>query len=496
MSLQDFLKSLRSRWATVLVTVVIAVLGAVAVTLLTTPLYQASTRLFVSTTAGSSLSDAYQGNRFSQERVVSYVQLLMGKTLAQRTVDKLGLDMSAEDLQDRVKATTKADTVLIDLQVLDPSPVRARDIANTMSDEFVAMVRELETPADGARPDSRVVVEQRATVPEEPVIPKTARNLAIGLGLGIALGIALAIVRDLLDNTVKNHDTLEELTGTAVVGAIPLDKERRKQAAIGFDVDNSSIAEAFRKLRTNLQFLAVDNPPKVLVITSSMPSEGKSTTAINMALALAESEHRVLLVDGDMRRPSLHKYMDLIGSVGFSTVLSGGATIEQALQETRFPGLTVLAAGAIPPNPSELLGSQSARKLLNELRSKFDYVVLDSTPLLAVTDAAILAAASDGVFIIARYGSTTRDQLNHAVGNLENVGAPILGAVFTMVPARGGSYGYSYTYYGSEAENRQPRRHRNSEAALSTPVDARSALREEMQAGSDVSAKRTPGSGR
>ena len=129
MSLQDFLKSLRSRWATVLVTVVIAVLGAVAVTLLTTPLYQASTRLFVSTTAGSSLSDAYQGNRFSQERVVSYVQLLMGKTLAQRTVDKLGLDMSAEDLQDRVKATTKADTVLIDLQVLDPSPVRARDIA-------------------------------------------------------------------------------------------------------------------------------------------------------------------------------------------------------------------------------------------------------------------------------------------------------------------------------------------------------------------------------
>lgn len=449
---------LRVRWLTVCVTMVIAVLGAAALSLLTTPLYQANTRLFVSTTAGSSVSEIYQGNRFSQERVISYAQLLMGETLAQRTVDKLGLDMSAQELQENVTASAKADTVLIDVHVLDPSAVRARDIANTLSDEFVAMVRELETPEGGARPDARVVVEQRASIPNESVVPQTARNIFIGLAMGLLFGVGLAVLREVLDNTVKRRENLEEITHTGLVGSVPLDKERRKQIAISFDTDNSALAEAYRKIRTNLQFLAVDNPPRVIVVTSSMPSEGKSTSAVNIALALAESEHSVALVDGDMRRPSLAKYLDLVGPVGFSTVLSGGALLSEALQKTRFPGLTVLTSGAIPPNPSELLGSQSARNLLSELRTKFDYVIVDSTPLLAVTDAAILGAGADGVLIMSRFGRTKRDQLAHAVGNLESVGAPLLGAVFTMVPARGSSeYSYNYTYYGPGSGPRRTR---------------------------------------
>ncbi|VEG52310.1 lipopolysaccharide biosynthesis [Mycolicibacterium aurum] len=437
----------------------VAVLGAVAVTLLTTPLYQASTRLFVSTTTGSSLAETYQGNRFSQERVVSYAELLTGQTIAQRTIDKLQLDMSAGELQERVRATVKRDTVLINVDVLDASPIKARDIANTMSDEFVVMVRELETPDDGTLPDSRVVVEQRASIPSSPVVPRPARNIAIGFALGIVLGVGLALLRDLLDNTVKTTEQLETITKTGLVGTIPLDKERRKQASIAFDKETTGIAEAFRKLRTNLQFLAVDNPPRVILVTSSMPSEGKSTTAINTALSLAETEKTVVLVDGDLRRPSLHRYLDLVGTVGFSTVLSGAVSLDDALQQTRFPGLTVLTSGAIPPNPSELLGSQSARKLLNELRAKYDYVIVDSTPLLAITDAAILAAGADGVLIMARYGHTKREHLSHAVGSLESVGAPLLGAVFTMTPTRGsGAYSYSYGYYGEyTAKSSSPR---------------------------------------
>lgn len=458
MNLQEFVKLLRSRWVTVCVTFAVVILGAVGYSLLTTPLYQGSTRLFVSTSAGSSLSDAYQGNRFSQERVVSYSELLMGRTLAQRTIDKLGLDMSADELQEKVTASSKLDTVLINVDVLDSSPVRARDIANALSDEFVAMVRELETPQDGAAPDARVIVEQRASIPSVPVVPQTGRNIVIGIILGLALGVGLAVLRDSLDNTVKSKEVLEEITGTGIVGIIPLDKDRRRHPAISFDNDNSGIAEAFRKLRTNLKFLAVDNPPRVIIVTSSMPSEGKSTTAINIALGLAEAEHSVVLVDGDMRRPMLHKYLDLVGPVGFSTVLSGAASLNDTLQKTRFPGLTVLTSGAIPPNPAELLGSQSARKLLNELRKQFDYVIVDSTPLLAVTDAAILGAGADGVLIMARFGQTKRDQLTHAVGNLQSVGAPLLGAVFTMVPTRGSAYGYSYSYYGNEGGPRASNR--------------------------------------
>lgn len=403
----------------------------------------------MSTTSGSTLAETYQGNRFSQERVASYAELLMGETLAQRTIDKLDLDMTAEELQENVKASSKAATVLVNVEVLDESPVRARDIANALSDEFVIMVRELETPEFGALPDSRVVVEQRASVPESPVIPKTFRNIGIGLVLGIGLGLALAVLRDLLDNTVKNRETLDEITGTGLVGSIPLDKDRRTEPAISFENDNAPIAEAFRKLRTNLQFLAVDNPPRVIVVTSSMPAEGKSTTAINLALALAEAERSVVIVDGDMRRPMLAKYLDLVGQVGFSTVLSGAASLSEALQTTKYPGLTALTAGAVPPNPSELLGSLAAQKVLSELRTKFDYVIVDSSPLLAVTDAAILATIADGALIMARFGQTKREQLAHAVGNLKDVGAPLLGSVFTMTPARGsGAYGSTYSYYG------------------------------------------------
>jgi capsular exopolysaccharide synthesis family protein len=468
LTLHDLIKTLRTRWVTISVITLLGVIGAVAVTLLTTPLYQASTRLFVSTNGGSTLAETYQGNRFSQERVVSYAQLVTGETLAQRTIDKLGLDMSPSSLTSRVTATAKLDTVLIDVAVLDESPVRARDIANALSDEFVVMVRELETPEDGTSPNARVVVEQRASIPTVPVVPRTTRNLAIGLGLGLVLGLGIAVMRDVLDNTVKDRETFEEITGVGTVGMIPLDKERRKHAAVSFDSDNSAIAEAFRKLRTNLQFLSPDNPPRVIVLTSSTPSEGKSTTSINIALALAEAEHNVLLVDGDMRRPTVHKYLDLIAPVGFSTVLSGQSTLDEALQKAPFPGLTVLTAGAIPPNPSELLGSLTAKKLLDEMRSKFDYVIIDSTPLLAVTDAAILSAAADGVLVVCRFAQTKRDQLIHAVSSLRDVGASVIGAVFTMTPTRGGgAYSYSYAYYGEGSPGR------SSTGAVQSGVDTK-----------------------
>ncbi|KAA0098800.1 polysaccharide biosynthesis tyrosine autokinase [Mycolicibacterium sp. P1-18] len=473
MNLQDFTKLLRSRWITICVTILVALVGAVAYTLLTTPLYRSSTRLYVSATGGVSVAEMYQGNRLSQERVLSYSELLMGQTIAQRTVDKLGLTMSADELRAHVKATAKPDTVLLEVEVVDQSPIQARDIANALSDEFVAMVRELETPEDGSRPDARVVVEQRATVSNRPVVPQTNVNIAIGLALGIALGIGLAVVRDLLDNTVKDRRSLEDITGAGIVGSIPLDKDRRKDPAVSFDGNNSAIAEAFRKLRTNLQFLAVDNPPRMIVVTSSMPNEGKSTTVINIALALAEAEHSVVIVDGDMRRPMLHKYMNLIGQVGFSTVLSGAASLGEVLQKTPFPGLTALTSGATPPNPSELLGSQAAKTILSELRAQFDYVIIDSSPLLAVTDAAVLAAESDGVLIMARFGQTKREQLTQAIGNLHDVGATVLGAVFTMTPLRGNdAYSYSYRYYGDET-SQNPRR---LSQPASTPTNADSII--------------------
>lgn len=348
MEIQDYLRILQARWKIIAITTVVAILGALGASLLTTPLYEASTRLFVSTSAGSSVNELYQGNLYSQQRVASYTKLLTGQTLAQRTIDKLGLTETPAELANQVKATSAPDTVLVDLRVQDPSPERARDIANAMSDEFVVMVRELETPERGGAPAARVVVEQQAQTPSTPVSPKTLRNLALGAAVGLLLGIALAVLRDRLDNTVKDRRTVEELAGSAMIGTIPFDKDRQTQQAINFAEGHSSSAEAYRELRTNLQFLEVDNPPRVIVVTSSLPTEGKTTTAINIALVLAEGGKSVCLVEGDLRKPRVSKYMGVVGSVGLSSVLAGQATLDGVLQPTSYQGLTVLASGRSP----------------------------------------------------------------------------------------------------------------------------------------------------
>ena len=188
---------------------------------------------------------------------------------------------------------------------------------------------------------------------------------------------------------------------------------------------------------------------RVIVIASSLPNEGKSVTAINLALALAEAEHSVVIVDGDMRKPFIDKYLGLVGQVGFSTVLSGGAALSEALQDTPDKGRIGADVRGGVRNPSELLGSQAARILLGELREKFDYVIVDSTPLLAVTDAALLATSADAVLLVAKFGHTK--MVSHAAAALRDVGAPLLGAVFTMMPTRGAqSYSYEYAYYGDD----------------------------------------------
>ncbi len=452
MEVHDYLRILQARWKIVAVTTVVAVLAALGASLLTTPQYEAKTRMFVSTSSGGSVQEIYQGNLFSQQRVASYTKLLTGTNLAERTIDTLGLtDITPNGLAAKVTAASAPDTVLIDMAVTDPSPERARDIANAMSDEFVTMVRELETPENGGPPTARVVVETHAATPSAPVTPKTMRNVALGLAVGVLLGIALAVLRDRLDNTVKDREAIEEIAGAGVVGVIPMDKARQEAPAISFVDANSGDAEAYREMRTNLQFLEVDHPPRAIVVTSALPTEGKTTTAINLALVLTEAGHTVALVEGDLRRPRVSKYLGVMGGAGLSTVLANQASIADVMQTTKYDGLWVLGAGALPPNPSELLGSEHARHVLEDLRSRFDYVIIDAPPLLPVTDAAVLSTITDGALLIARHGKTTKEQLARAVGNLRSVNATVLGTILNMTPAkgRGGSYEYRY-YYESD----------------------------------------------
>ncbi|OZE90946.1 protein tyrosine kinase [Rhodococcoides fascians] len=448
MEIQDYLKILKARWIIIAVTVVVAILGALGASLLTTPQYESDARMFVFTSGGGSVSDNYQGNLFSQQRVASYSEIVTSQSLAARVLGVLPLDLTPSELAAKVKTTSTPDTVLFSIIVTDPSPARARDIANAMATELVTEVRELETPEDGGSPSAGVKIFQEADASSAAVTPKTKRNLALGAAVGLLLGIALAVLRDRLDNTIKGRREIEAISGKALVGTIPFDKERKAHPAVDFqDLTQSASAEAFRELRTNLQFLEVDHPPRVIVVTSAIPSEGKTTTAVNLAVALAEAGHHVALVEGDLRRPRVSKYMGLIGSVGLSTVLAGQATVEEVLQPTKYEGLQAMASGPIPPNPSELLGSEASRALLVELRSRFDYVIVDGAPLLPVTDSAVLTTHADGALLVTRYGHTKSNELARAISNLETIGAHVLGVVLALTPSKKGDmYSYSYNY--------------------------------------------------
>ncbi|OZC75199.1 protein tyrosine kinase [Rhodococcus sp. 06-462-5] len=448
MEIQDYLRILKARWIIIAVTMIVAILGALGASLLTTPLYESSARMFVSTSGGTSVSETYQGNLFSQQRVASYSELVTSEALAARVLDVLPLGLTPSQLAAKVKASSTPDTVLFDITVTDPSPAVARDIANAMASELTSQVRDLETPEDGGTPSAGVKTFQQADASASPVSPNTKRNLALGAAVGLLLGIALAVLRDRLDNTIKDRREIESISGKALVGTIPFDKERKTHPAVDFqDLAQSSSAEAFRELRTNLQFLEVDHPPRVIVVTSAIPSEGKTTTAVNLAISLAEAGHHVALVEGDLRRPRVSKYLGLIGSVGLSTVLAGQAKVDEVLQPTRYEGLQAMASGPIPPNPSELLGSEASRALLVELRSKFDYVIIDGAPLLPVTDSAVLTTHADGALLVTRYGHTKSNELSRAIGNLETIGAHVLGVVLALTPSKKGDmYSYSYNY--------------------------------------------------
>jgi succinoglycan biosynthesis transport protein ExoP len=447
--LKDVLQALRSGWWLVALTVLAGVAGAGALTWKATPLYSSSTKLFVSTSATTDTSSAYQGNLFSQQRVTSYAELLTGVQLAAAVVEDLDLDMTPAEVAQKVSAVAAADTVILTVTVTDTSPQRAQDIAASLGRQFSEQVTLLETPTGATASTVKVTSVQEADFRDTPISPDAASNIAVGAALGLLAGLGLALLRSRLDNTVKTGDDVLDLTGVGLIGTV-LEDPRLAQDHLVTELDEQSVvAEAYRSIRTNLQFLDVDNPPRVIVISSAVPGEGKSTLAVNLATVLAQSGSRVTLLEADLRRPRITKYMGLISGAGLTNVLGGTAALRDVVQPWGDGRLSVLAAGPMPPNPSEMLGSAHMRQLLAHLRQINDFVLIDAPPLLPVTDAAVLTALSDGCVISTRYGKTRREELDEAAASLERIDAKLLGVVLNRVPVnaaavRGYGYGYSY----------------------------------------------------
>ena len=473
MELKDYWEIIRRRWVMILGCLVLAIGAAGVLTWQTTPLYESSTRLFVSTSE-SDVSQAYQGGLFATQRVSSYADLVQSRELAERVADRLGGGLEPSELQQNVRAEVVPETVNLEITATNADPTSARDIAQGYGEELRMLVSELESPAGGGSPTIKASIFDNAQLPSSPVTPNIPRNLGLAAVLGLLLGIGVAVLRELLDTSISSAEDVTQTTETPILGNIHLDAASVKLAPVAALSNASPWSEAYRVLRTNMQYVEVDHGQRVFVVTSSLPGEGKSTTATNLALTLAMADQRVALVECDLRRPTLAGRLELDDAVGATSVLIGKVTLEDAMQVHRHTGLRVLTSGPIPPNPAELLQSAAMEKMLQDLRHDYDVVIVDAPPLLPVTDAALLAAQADGAVVVVRHGKTTRDQLGHAVERLEAVDAKPVGVVVNATPAKRAARAYSYSYgygYGyapvSATESKRESQHKGRRARRS-----------------------------
>lgn len=440
---------LKTRWMLVVSVLVIALAATAASILLVTPTYRGEARLFVSTqiSAGNLNQELFQGSNFSADRVKSYMLLATSPGVLNPVIEELGLSVSPEDLAKDISAEAPLETVLINISAVSDSPETAAALANRVSANLAGVIEFLETSDGRGSSPVKATVVTEASVPTSPAGPGIPVSLALGMILGLVVGVGLALTLEALDTTVKNPADLAAVSSLPVLSSVTRDT-RRGAPPIVRDDPLGSRSEAYRQLRTNLQFAAVDDAPEIVVITSALPGEGKSSVAGNLAVALSQVGIRVCLVDGDLRRPSVASYFGLVAEVGLSTALAGRASVEEILQPAG-PGFSVITSGLIPPNPAELLSSRRFPALMRELSDRFDMVLIDAPPTLPAADAAVLAAAADGVLFVVHAGRTTRHQVERALRNLEQVKARLLGVVLNLVPVKGAGadwYGPGYTY--------------------------------------------------
>ncbi len=301
-----------------------------------------------------------------------------------------------------------------------------------------------------------IQVLEGADVPGSPVSPQMPLNLAVGLLLGLFFGGAIMVLIDALDNTVKSSDHITRHTDRPILGTLPTVNKNALKGVQAFGesaldtlvhtAPRSSFAEGIKTLRTNLMFMAPDDPPKVLLMTSPGPGEGKTINSVNMAIALAQSGEKTLLIDGDMRRPRVHKALGVENVTGMSQVITDEITLDEAIKPSPFEeGPDILTCGPVPPNPSELLHTERFREMVAELRERYDRIIFDSPPLAAVADALILSHSVDAVLLILKFGQTRQELLGRSIEQLEAIGAPFVGTVLNDIDDSG-TYGYAYYY--------------------------------------------------
>jgi capsular exopolysaccharide synthesis family protein len=466
MELRHYLQLLRRSLWLLLAAPVIAGLVAGGVSLRLAPVYEAHVELLVRPSQVLPV-DTGVAAVTSDQISRTYAQLMVQRPLLEQVIKDLGLNESPDRLQGQITVTPQPNTTILDVAVTSTNPALARDVANTLVDDFIDQIKaiqEQELSQPNPRQEDNLVVVSPAVTPTSPVSPNIPRNILLAAAAGLLLAVAVVVLREYLDQTIKSDEELVRRGGVVPIGHIAYfeaPKGRRGELVV---LDpKSAVAEAYRALRTNLLFSTLDREVKTIVISSSGPGEGKSRTAANLSVALAQAGYRTLLIDADFRRPSQHRIFGWVRNIGLSNLMIQDVPEEELIKAVDgVPNLHVVTSGPTPPNPSELLGSARMRAVIAAMRQRFHYVVIDTPPVNAVTDPTVIAPAVDGVVLIAETHRTTYPGLAHARDAIERVGGHVLGVVVNKVRAdRAGYYeGYHY-YYGYYGEDGTRRRHSN-----------------------------------
>lgn len=460
MELSGYLRGLRRHWVAILLMTAVGAAAGYGWTLLQTPVYQAEASGYVASRQSEDVGISTVGDNLARSKVQSYLDIATWRNVAEGAIAELGLDTTPEELVTRVSVTNPLDTTILKISAVGPTPIDARNLAEAWIRAMVVAIDGIEgTGTPGSAPVT-VIPGESASLPSNPLFPNVETALIVGAVLGLGFGVAFAMIRTVSDRRIRAVDDVEARIGVPVVGTIPvspaMDGDNRladladtRGKGAGF-----AVSESLRSLRTNLQFMDVDNPPRIIVVTSPLPGDGKSTIAANLALTLAASGAAVVLVDGDLRRSTVATTMGLPGGAGLTDVLAGRASLTDVLQRSaQSTTLHVLAAGSVPPNPSEVLGSERMRALLENLASHAT-VIVDAPPLLPVTDGAVLAHQADGALLVVSIGKTTYDLVDKSLDTLSKARGRALGIVLNRAPLRGAdATPYSYEYRREYANN-------------------------------------------
>ncbi|WP_431278364.1 polysaccharide biosynthesis tyrosine autokinase [Leifsonia poae] len=451
MSQHQYLAAFRRYWYIVVVATIVGAIGGWGLSQAATPVYTATSSLYFSLNFGGTANDLNQGSTYTQNQMLSFAQLAESPLVLNPVIEGLDLGVKPSELADTISVSTPQNTVILELSVSSTDPAEAAKIANAVAGSLSDKVEEIAPKSVAGDTTVAVRVIEPAATPVFPSSPNTRLNLVAGMVIGLLLGSLIIVLRELLDTRVHTAGIATAVTGVPLLGTA----EREKRRSVGPVVLRdplSNAAENYRQLRSNLEFVAVDSDTLGFVVTSSVPSEGKSLIALNLALALAESGRKVLLVDADLRRPMVAAYTGLPGTAGLTSVLVGRASVDDVLQTWGETGLHVLTSGPIPPNPSELLSSRAMAELVDHLVHDYDVVVFDTAPMGAVADAAIVARMVDGALIVADRTRVHRPQLAQTMDSLEKSGVRVLGLVLNRAtPTKD-----RHAYYYRVAEVRKP----------------------------------------